>query len=538
QNSVAFKTQTAAAIDVDTWMRAIIPAQLFGVTDNYLASTGSTHNFLLYFPPGQKGVAIPWDLDFLGQSATNGSIIAGGDITKFIANPVNKRRYYGMVLDVLNKSFNDTFLTRWATHYSTFGVDDMTTSLPFLRARATYVRNLLNGVGQTAPVPVVAFTRTSAATMTSTAPFATITGDGWIDIDTIRLAGNPVPLNVTWTDDNSWTLQLPLFAGTHTYTLEGVRANGTVSGTATVTVTSTSGIAPAAADNLVLSKIHYHPANPSLAESNAGYTSADDFEYLELQNISANIVDLTDCRFDTGITYTFAANTRIPAGERLVIPRRTAAFAMRYPGVPTAPQYVPAADLTANKLSDSGEELSIISAAGLDIKRFSYDDSDPWPTAADGSGSALVLVSPLVNPEHGSPWNWRADGPGTGSTPGAVTGNAFTGSPNADSNGNGRDDLVDFAIGSGNLPSISMTGVPAAPAFLFTLERDSAAQVTPTLEISTDLTNAGPGAWTAPTGVTLTERTPLTGTMERLVFAVPAPAGAARAFIRARFSAP
>ena len=95
-----------------------------------------------------------------------------------------------------------------------------------------------------------------------TTPFATITGDGWIDIDSIRLAGSPEPLALTWTDDNSWTLQLPLFVGTQLYTLEALRPNGTIAGTTTVTVTSTSGIVPAAEGNLVISKIHYHPALP------------------------------------------------------------------------------------------------------------------------------------------------------------------------------------------------------------------------------------------------------------------------------------
>ena len=119
---------------------------------------------------------------------------------------------------MLNRSFNDAFLTRWATHYSRYGTDDMTSSLSYLRSRATYARNVVTGTGgQTAPVPVVAFARTSAATMDVTTPFATITGSGWIDVDIIRLAGSPEPLTVTWTTQNAWSLQLPLLIGTNLY---------------------------------------------------------------------------------------------------------------------------------------------------------------------------------------------------------------------------------------------------------------------------------------------------------------------------------
>ena len=125
--------------------------------------------------------------------------------------------------------------------------------------------------GQTAPVPVVTFARTSAATMDVTTPFATVTGSGWIDVDLIRLAGSPEPLTVTWITQNAWSLQLPLLIGPNLYTLEAVRKDGTIAGTTTVTVTTTSGTSPASADNVVISKIHYNPSAPTPAEIAAGF---------------------------------------------------------------------------------------------------------------------------------------------------------------------------------------------------------------------------------------------------------------------------
>jgi Lamin Tail Domain/Concanavalin A-like lectin/glucanases superfamily/CotH kinase protein len=534
-NAANFKTQTTAALDVDTWLRAAVPAKLFGVVDNYLARTGDPHNFLLYFPPGGKGVAIPWDFDFLGQSDPAASITDGGDIAKFIVDGANRRRFYGHVLDILNRSFNDTFLTRWATHYSTFGVDDMTSSLGYLRSRATFVRSLVTGTnGRVAPIAVVPFRLTSPASVNVTTPFATIIGDGWIDVDTIRLAGSPLPLAVTWTDDNSWSAQVPLYVGTRLYTLEALRPDGTLAGTVSVTVTSTSGITPAAADNLVFSKIHYHPPNPTLAESTAGWLLSEDFEYLELQNIGPNIVDLTNCRFDAGIAYAFAPNTQIPVGGRLILPRRAAAFALRHPGVATAPEFFQATDPTGNKLSDGGETLAMVSAAGLDIKRFSYRDSDPWPAAADGGGSALVLIAPLANPLHADPLSWRSSTL-PGGTPGAQDGNHFTGDLNADLNQNGRADFLDFALGSGTSPSAILTGAPAFPVFQYTMERDTSAMAAASLEISTTLTGPAPPVWT-PANALLLTRTPLTGPMESITWAVFLPPGTPRCFIRSRFT--
>ncbi len=143
--SAAFNTLTSQTIDVSEWLRATIPATLFGVVDNYLGSGGGQHNTLLYFPPGQKALLMPWDLDFLTQSTQTSTLTGGGDLAKFLdpTNPtplsptrVHRRLFYGHLLDILNRSFNTATMTAWATHYSRFGTDDMTTSLAYLTARA------------------------------------------------------------------------------------------------------------------------------------------------------------------------------------------------------------------------------------------------------------------------------------------------------------------------------------------------------------------------------------------------------------------
>ena len=78
--SATFNTWTAQRIDVNTWLRATVPATLFGVIDNYLGAGGGQHNALIYFPPGQKAVLIPWDLDYLNQSNATATLTAGGDV--------------------------------------------------------------------------------------------------------------------------------------------------------------------------------------------------------------------------------------------------------------------------------------------------------------------------------------------------------------------------------------------------------------------------------------------------------------------------
>jgi hypothetical protein len=112
----------------------------------------------------------------------------------------------------------------------------MTTSLAYLTARAQYARDVINGTnGQVAPIPFVAFARTSTSPVSVSTPFATVSGVGWINIAEIRLLGSAEPLAVTWTGQSSWTLQLPIGAGTRTYTLVAYDTTGAQVGSTSVT---------------------------------------------------------------------------------------------------------------------------------------------------------------------------------------------------------------------------------------------------------------------------------------------------------------
>jgi hypothetical protein len=377
--SAAFNTQTAQYIDVSTWLRADIPATLFGVVDNYLGAGGGQHNALIYFPPGGKAVLIPWDLDFLDQSNSQAPLTNGADLAKFLANPVYKRTFYGHLLDILNRSFNTTFLTRWAQHYSRFGTEDMTASLGYLTARATYASNVLYGTGgQTAPIPPVTFARTSTSPVSVSTPFATVSGVGWINVAEIRLLGSAEPLAVTWTGQSSWTLQLPIGAGTHTYTLVAYDNAGAQLGSTSVTVTGTGGVFPADAGSLVVSEVNYNPLG-----------STDATEFLELLNITGATLDLGGCHFDEelgeGIVYTFPTGVQMPAGGRLLVVRDRAAFIAMYPGAgPLAPGQFTGA------LDNSGETIVLYAASGLEIFRFTYSDN---LSSTDGGGNHWCACS-------------------------------------------------------------------------------------------------------------------------------------------------
>ena len=491
KNSAAFNTQTAQYIDVNEWLRAHVPDTLYGVTDNYMAPTGNgQHNTLIYFPIGQKAVIFPWDNDFLSQvNPTTTSLANGGDIDKFVANPIYKRLYYGHMLDVLNRSFNTATMTYWASHYQRFGTDEMLSSVAgYLAPRAQYARDVITGSnGQTAPVPFAPFRITTVGPLTVNTPFKTIAGEGWIDVAQVRLQGSLQPLALTWTSEKAYTVDLPVSAGTKTYTLVAFNSSGVQIGTASIVITGAGGIFPASAGNLVVSELNYNPPG-----------SSDATEFIELLNLTGATLDLSGCHFDEeagqGVAYTFPTGVQILAGGRLLVVRDRTEFTAMYPTAgPLAP------GVFSGALDNSGESIVLYAASGLEIFRFTYSDSIG---STDGGGRTLVRVLSSTNPDPNS-YVWRAsitDGgnPGGGDTVNFI-GGAIADDPDAD----GLGALLEYALGTN---AATPTPTPwtftrdTSGRYLFAFPRAlNSDDVAITIEASSDL-----ATWTPATATRLT----------------------------------
>ena len=65
---------------------------------------------------------------------------------------------------------------------------------------------------------------------------------------------------------------------------------------------------------LRITKVMYHPAELSAAEQAAGFTSAEDFEFIELRNVGASPLSLAGLKFVDGISFTFNSGM-LAAGE-------------------------------------------------------------------------------------------------------------------------------------------------------------------------------------------------------------------------------
>lgn len=154
--------------------------------------------------------------------------------------------------------------------------------------------------------------------------------------------------------------------------------------------------------NLMITEIMFNPAGPAPPGG-----SKEDFEFIELQNISKHLtLDLTDVRFTKGADFNFAdgAITSLAPGEFVLVVKNRTAFESRYgTGLPVAGSW-----RATQNLSNSGERIKLSFAAGIGIHDFDFGDRAPWPATPDGTGPSLVLIDPTSAPDHALPENWRA----------------------------------------------------------------------------------------------------------------------------------
>jgi hypothetical protein len=132
------------------------------------------------------------------------------------------------------------------------------------------------------------------------------------------------------------------------------------------------------AESLRISEIMYHPLN-------TGNPDDPNTEYLELTNIGAASINLNLVRFTNGVDYTFPS-FELPAGGYCLVVKDPAAFEARYGSqLPVVGQY-------AGSLSNAGERLEMVDAAGTIIESFEYNDN--WFDLTDGLGFSLTVKDP------------------------------------------------------------------------------------------------------------------------------------------------
>ena len=456
-------------IDVDQWMRTFAMMSLNGTDDVY--SRIWEHNFRYYVrPTDQKIIIFQWDLDRSFNLGTTSSVTPNrNSVRKIFAIPRYRRLFDGHLNDLIETTFNRTYTTSWASHFTTLTGDNLNGLPGYISSRATHVENRL-------PSQIPFVITTNGGNDFSVADSAVdLAGNGWIDVFTIEI--NDVLYQVTWTDDDSWQVTAPISIGPNVLTVKAYNNQGLEVGLDAITVTNTSSIDLANASNTIIRELHYHPSDPSAAEIAEGFLDSDEFEFIEILNISTTVIDLSGASFTDGIGFIFPQGMTLAPNARLIIVSNQTAFEFRYGvGIATiAGEY-------SGQLRDSGEHIRFEASDTTAIADFSYGDENPWPESADGDGYSLVFSGS----DYTSPLDWRTSTT-FGGNPGSDDGQPFTGI---------ESELLDYALQGTTIPEV--VGDSFQMSFLQSLESDDALVIA---QYSTDLVT-----WTPLTSANLISR--------------------------------
>ncbi len=142
--------------------------------------------------------------------------------------------------------------------------------------------------------------------------------------------------------------------------------------------------------DVIINEIMYNP------RSNGG-----DAEYIELYNRADSTADVSGWYFSDGVNFTLPTGTQISGNGYLVICRNelfVRDFYRLAADVVTLGNYAP------SNLSNNGETLTLRDSLGALIDRVEFNDGPPWPAQADGNGSSLDLLHPLVDNSNAAYW--------------------------------------------------------------------------------------------------------------------------------------
>ena len=137
-------------------------------------------------------------------------------------------------------------------------------------------------------------------------------------------------------------------------------------------------------ENVRITEIMYHPED--MNDPNE--------EFIELQNVGAETVNLNMVKFTNGIDFTFGSVSLSP-GEYVVVVQDTAKFLFRHSSF----SGVIAGEYTG-RLNNAGERIELEDAVGDTILNFRYEDS--WREITDGQDYSLTII----NPSNGDVNSW------------------------------------------------------------------------------------------------------------------------------------
>lgn len=153
-------------------------------------------------------------------------------------------------------------------------------------------------------------------------------------------------------------------------------------------------------DDVVINEILYHP-----------YDRDRRYEFVELYNRGAEVVQLTGWGFCDGIEFQFPPGATLAPDSYIVVAPYPEHIVGVY-GLPANQVYGPRDEESRARfavLSDQGERVTLCDDLGNTVDTVRYYDGGEWPGWADGGGSSMELIDPFQDNSVGQAWDSSDD---------------------------------------------------------------------------------------------------------------------------------
>ncbi|MCO4773620.1 MAG: lamin tail domain-containing protein [Deltaproteobacteria bacterium] len=228
--------EAESVLDLEQWLRAFAFANLAGVVDQY-GGAGSKHNAQFYVRPSdQRILFFPHDLDFFGGAER--PVVGNNDLARLLQEPTWSRSYYGHLHDIIDRAYNGEYLARWCDQLGDLlPGQDFDAHCAFVDQRAEWVTTgSPDSLDALYPPIEFAITTQGGANFEVAAPVVTLQGVAWVDVRGIQIDGQP--LKLTWLDDVTWQVVVPLEPGDNDLALVALDRWGAAVGGDVIVVTS------------------------------------------------------------------------------------------------------------------------------------------------------------------------------------------------------------------------------------------------------------------------------------------------------------
>lgn len=409
--SATYAARVEAIVDVDDWMRNFALQHIVGNWDAWGYNRGK--NAYLYRPSGGRWVTMPWDIDFVLGSGSDGpttDVFGTVDPTLSLLwnTPAFLRLYWRAFQDAINGPLRESeFLPLLEARRSALLANGFT-SLEAVSGTRTYInqrRTYLAGRLASVDVPTLDITSNNGANFSTNRNVATLSGRAPIAVHTLEVNGLPFP--VTWNTVNTWTLSVPLASATNVLQLVGRDRRGQPVPGATDSITIRYTGSPARPEDfVVINEIQYDPPSAGAA-------------FVEIHNTSATgTFDLSGWRLD-GASFEFPSGTLLRPGGFAVVAADLNAFRTAY-----GSSVLPVGAFAGN-LQNNGERLRLVRPGATPetdtvIDEVRFDSVAPWPTSPRGLGPSLQLLDPRQDNRRPANWGAASTNSATLATPGTA----------------------------------------------------------------------------------------------------------------------